>query len=150
MSPPSIIEFGWEGNEGQVDIRWMSIPAAPDGILENVNCGCRSGCSTKRCACQKAELKCIGPCSCWNCTSSPDQNTDENDLSEWWWRWWWPVIRTWWRWHWIRWAIWRTMMVMHVGIICEVQYISIYLLIRNSHSDPQYLYYKHVYPSHAR
>jgi hypothetical protein len=32
--------FGtWEVNEGQVNIRWMTMPAAPDGILENVNCG---------------------------------------------------------------------------------------------------------------
>jgi hypothetical protein len=35
--------------------------------------------------------------------------------------------------------------IMHVGIICAVQWISIYLYTRYSHSDPQYLYYKHVY-----
>ena len=38
-----------------------------------------------------------------------------------WWRWWWPIIRTWWRRHWIQWHIWRTMIVMHVVIICAVQ-----------------------------
>ena len=27
---------------------------------------------------------------------------------------------------------------------------TIFLLIRYSHSDPQYLYYKHVYPSHGQ
>jgi hypothetical protein len=44
-----------------------------------------------------------------------------------WWQWWWPIIRTWWRWHLIRWHIWRTMMVMHVGIICAVdQYLFTY------------------------
>ena len=73
MSPPcpSITEFGWEVNKGQVNIRWMTKAAAPDEILEN--CGCKSGCSTRRCPCQKAELKCTGLCSC--CTNSPDQNT---------------------------------------------------------------------------
>ena len=54
------------------------MPAAPDGILENVNCGCKSGCSTRRCACQKADLKCTGLCSCCDCTNCSDQNTDEN------------------------------------------------------------------------
>jgi hypothetical protein len=40
-------------------------------------------------------------------------------------RWWWPIIiRTWWRWHWIWWHIWRTMMLMHLDIICAVQQIS--------------------------
>ena len=78
MSPPSISEFGWEVNKGQVNIRWMTMPAAPDGILENVNCGCKSGCSTRRCACQKADLKCTGLCSCCDCTNCSDQNTDEN------------------------------------------------------------------------
>ena len=56
--------------------------AAPDGILENVNCGCKSGCSTRRCACRKAELNCTGLCSCCECTNAPDQNADENDLSD--------------------------------------------------------------------
>jgi hypothetical protein len=82
MSPPSISEFGWEVNEEQVNIRWMTMPAAPDGILEKVKCGCKSGCSTRRCAYQKAELKCTGLCSCCDCTNSSDQNTDENDLSD--------------------------------------------------------------------
>jgi hypothetical protein len=76
--------------------------AAPDGILETLTaCGCKSGysttlypgfslcwtwyevgCSTRRCACQKAELKCTGICSCCECTNFPDQNTDENNLSD--------------------------------------------------------------------
>jgi hypothetical protein len=31
---------------------------------------------------QKAELKCIGLCSCCGCTNFPDQNTDENNVSD--------------------------------------------------------------------
>jgi hypothetical protein len=82
MSHPSISEFGWEVNEGQVNIRWMTKAAAPDGILENVNCGCKSGCSTRRCSCQKAELKCTGLCSCCTNLRPEYKNTDENDLSD--------------------------------------------------------------------
>ena len=29
---------------------------------------------------KKTELKCPGFCSCCDCTNSPDQNTDQNDL----------------------------------------------------------------------
>jgi hypothetical protein len=36
MSPPYISEFGWEVNQGQVNIRWMTMLAAPDGILETL------------------------------------------------------------------------------------------------------------------
>jgi hypothetical protein len=78
-------------NQVQVNIRWMTMPAASDGILETlINCGCKSGCSTtsyevgcsaRRCACQKADLKCTGLCSCCECTNFPDRNTDENNLS---------------------------------------------------------------------
>ena len=67
LSPPPISEFGWEINDGNVRVKWMTMPAAPDGILENVNCGCKSGCSTRRCACVKAELKCTGLCACRDC-----------------------------------------------------------------------------------
>ena len=60
----SISEFCWEVNEEQVNTRWMTIPAAPDGILENVNCDCKSGCSTRCCACQKnrIEVYCLKLC----------------------------------------------------------------------------------------
>ena len=79
MSPPSICEFGWEVNEGLVNIRWMTMPAAPDGILENVNCGCKSGCSTRRCACRKAELNCTGLCSCCDCTNAPENSLSDDE-----------------------------------------------------------------------
>ena len=44
ISPPSLADFGWEIKDGQVLVKWRTIPVAPDNILENVNCGCRSGC----------------------------------------------------------------------------------------------------------
>ena len=79
MSPPSISEFGWEVNDGQVSIRWMTMLLAPDGILENVNCGCKSGCSTRRCACRKAELKCTGLCSCCDCANASESSWSDDD-----------------------------------------------------------------------
>ena len=67
ISPPSMADLGWEIKDGQVLVKWMTMRVAPDNIPEN--CGCRSGCSSKRCACVKAELKCTGLCGCNNCMS---------------------------------------------------------------------------------
>ena len=47
-----------------------------------ITLSCTSGCSTRRCACQKAELKCTGFYRCCDYTNSSDQNTDENELSK--------------------------------------------------------------------
>ena len=47
----------------------MTMPVTPNGILEDVKCGYKSGCSTRRCACVKAELKCTGLCSCNGCVN---------------------------------------------------------------------------------
>ena len=79
ISPPPISDSGWEVNERQVTVKWMTMPAAPDAILENVNCGCKSGCSSRRCACVKAELKCTSLCSCLGCTNV---STNANELSD--------------------------------------------------------------------
>ena len=67
------------------------MPTAPDGILETLTVVVsldvqqprtyEVGCSTRRCACQKADLKCTCLCSCCECTNFSDQNTDENNLS---------------------------------------------------------------------
>jgi hypothetical protein len=35
------------------------MPATPDGILEKCYCGCKSGYSQRRCACQKAENRSV-------------------------------------------------------------------------------------------
>ena len=80
-------DLGWEIKDGQVLVKWMIMPVAPDNILENVNYRCRSGCSSKRCACVKAELKCTGLCGCNNCmnikyrdnTMADDDENDEFD-----------------------------------------------------------------------
>ena len=134
----SISEFCWEVNEGQVNTRWMTMQAAPDGILENVNCDCKSGCSTRRCDCQKNRIEVY-----WSLFLLRLHKFSRPEYR--------PRRTTWWRWHWIQWNIWRTMMVMHLGIIFAVQQISIYLLVGYSSFSfgPQYLYYKHVYPSHG-
>jgi hypothetical protein len=103
--------------------------AAPDGILENINCGCKSGCSRRCCSCQKAEMKCTGLCSCCDCTNSPDQNTDVNDL----------------------WDDDDDLFFELDGDDTGQCSRSVFIwLIQYYHSDPQYLYYKHSYLSHGQ
>ena len=58
------------------------MPVAPDGILENVNCGCKSGCSTRQCACVKAELKCTGLCGCNGCVNFDGEDNSMTDDEE--------------------------------------------------------------------
>ena len=43
----------------------------------------------------------------------------------------------------------RKIALMYLGIICAVHQ-SVQYLFTYYHSDPQYLYYKHVYPSHGQ
>ena len=88
ISPPPITDFGWEIKDGQVLVKWMAMPVASDGILENVKCGCKSGCSTRRFACVKAELKCTGLCGFNGCVNfdgednlmTVDEKNDEFDV----------------------------------------------------------------------
>lgn len=79
-TPPAITDHGWVVTDKRVEIKWMTLPPAPDGILENANCGCKTGCATKRCACRKAALKCTSLCSCTNCNNAP--STDEPEESD--------------------------------------------------------------------
>jgi len=62
---PSPETFGWKSQ----DEKWVpvttSLPPAPEAIIQLVKCGCiKTRCSTNRCNCRKAELKCTNLCSC--------------------------------------------------------------------------------------
>ena len=47
----------------------MTLPAAPDPLLEIVKCTCKTGCKTQRCSCTKAQQKCSDLCSCESCSN---------------------------------------------------------------------------------
>ena len=74
---PDITNHGWlVGDNGSVSINWMDLPPAPDGILENVECSCKKGCVTNRCACVKSKLSCTSVCKCVSCVNEKE-NDDE-------------------------------------------------------------------------
>ena len=61
-----------------------------DHLLEFVNCGCKSGCDSNRCACKRANLQCTELCKyrtdCKNATIDSDDeicsNYNDDDLSD--------------------------------------------------------------------
>ena len=86
-----LTDYGWHREDSQLNVIWDS--------LENVQliqrsveyltrgCKCRTGCTSRRCRCNKAELQCGPSCQCVNCnnTSSylpPTQETEDEVQEE--------------------------------------------------------------------
>lgn len=56
------------------------LPPAPDAVLHLVKCGCaKERCSTNRCQCRKAGLKCTDLCSCIDGEDEPCDNVADGD-----------------------------------------------------------------------
>ena len=72
---------GWQISNDGLAIIWMTIPPAPDSVLEFIHCNCNTGCGTKRsCSCVKAGLDCTELCKCSSdcdsCFNSSSHNQD--------------------------------------------------------------------------
>ena len=79
---PSPAGNGWTLTNDELEIVWMTRPPAPQSLLECVECKCKTGCTTMRCSCRKADLKCTDLCSCCGCqnnTAGEDQDDEEED-----------------------------------------------------------------------
>lgn len=78
ISIPPATENGWKLIDDQLCVVWMTIPPAPDSLLECVHCACKTGCGTQRCSCKRASLRCTDVCSCADCVNADDglQNTE--------------------------------------------------------------------------
>ena len=51
---------------------------APEEILEFTSCGCKkSSCSSNQCQCFALNMKCVGLCSCRNCTNVEDVESED-------------------------------------------------------------------------
>lgn len=86
LNMPDPKTHGWFVSEqsGDLEIKWMSLPLAPDSILSHVNCSCAKGCSTARCSCKKASLRCSDLCRCKDCqnASLEEEEDEEEELTE--------------------------------------------------------------------
>ena len=66
---PSPIKSGWMFEGEKLVARWMTRPCAPEGLLKNVTCGCKTGCQNRQCSCIQASLKYTEVCQCINCSN---------------------------------------------------------------------------------
>ena len=83
VNTPNIAEHGWlVHSNGNVSIDWMDSAPAPDGILENVQCAYKTGCTSNRCSCRKANLQCTSVCQCNHCSNGALENEDEDDTTD--------------------------------------------------------------------
>jgi hypothetical protein len=65
---------GWYIENGQLRIKWMTLPVAPDSVLEIVNCSCKTGCKYNRCSCKKANLNCTDLYKCSDICKNKDRS----------------------------------------------------------------------------
>ena len=90
LNLPSPVEnSGWKCDEnGLLCLKLIGRNSVPNKIIGLVTCKCKSECSTNRCVCFKASLKCTGPCLYINCSNkvpgadhfNSDDDEDENLL----------------------------------------------------------------------
>ena len=65
---------------GQLELKTMDLPVAPDSLLKLIRCQCKGNCDTRRCSCKRIELECSSACGeckglCQN--SNLDGSTDD-------------------------------------------------------------------------
>lgn len=79
IGAPSPVYHGWKiDEEDNIDVVWMTGKCAPDELLKDCNCKCRTGCSNLRCSCMKANYKCTEMCQCVDCTNCPNESREED------------------------------------------------------------------------
>ena len=79
-------ESGWLLNNGDYVIDWEE-PEKQVSVTQSLNqimngCKCKTGCSTARCRCKKANTFCSPGCYCINCCNMPASSLDERDEVE--------------------------------------------------------------------
>ena len=74
-------DHGWKiDEEGNIDVVWMTKKRAPGVLLKD--CKCKTGCSTLRCSCKKANNQCNEMCQCVGCTNSHNQYSESENYSD--------------------------------------------------------------------
>lgn len=72
-------DFGWNSNFEPI---WNTKAAAPDTLINEISCGCKTGCSTNRCSCLKNEISCTNGLNCTNCANNVASEESEDDVEE--------------------------------------------------------------------
>lgn len=61
---PSPSDWGWQLVKNEWHPVWITTAQASDSCAELVSCGCKTGCTTRRCKCVRADLSCTALCAC--------------------------------------------------------------------------------------
>lgn len=72
FSPPDLIDFGWKKDDLWFSPIYNTFDPAPESVLKCIKCGCKTGCATLRCGCQKEGIFCTEMCTCINCKNAHD------------------------------------------------------------------------------
>ena len=75
------LQYGWRLEDGVLEPIPMKQEPAPSFLLEMKQCGCASGCESKRerCGCVKDGVPCISRCTCSNCKNPKNCEDSEDD-----------------------------------------------------------------------
>jgi hypothetical protein len=66
------------GQDGKLDILWMTGSPAPQAILEFISCKCSRICQLPGCQCLSNGLKCTEECRLQNCSNMKDADEDDS------------------------------------------------------------------------
>jgi 5'-3' exonuclease len=78
-------QWGWKLKNGKLMPIQTDLPAAPEALLQVIRCTCKSGCTTRRCMCQKHGTECSNACkecrglSCENCQQPELEDQQDQD-----------------------------------------------------------------------
>ena len=74
--------YGWQIEDGTLQVTWMTRNSAPDSVLHVIHCGCKSACETGRCSCFSAGLCCTDLCRCCNCANTKETEELEDNCPD--------------------------------------------------------------------
>lgn len=79
---PSPESHGWLIRDGQLDINRMSLPPAPEALLELILCGCTKDCTTGHCRCKRNGVPCAELRQCGEKCDNPHNYVWEESLED--------------------------------------------------------------------
>ena len=81
VPPPEA--HGWLITDDHIEIDWMSLPPAPEALMELILCGCTGNCTIGNCTCKRNGLSCSNCCQCGErCNNSHNYNLEESKESK--------------------------------------------------------------------
>ena len=61
---PDPVGNGWIMSDGHLEVDWMSLPPAPQILIQLIACKCKKDCRSARCSCVSNNLVCTDACGC--------------------------------------------------------------------------------------